>query len=194
MRRHLLLLAWLLPLVLAAQSPPPRKARPAPTGLKVLSAILDPNPNPLHPSSRIVTVLVQNTTDKTVVAHVLVLHEFSQNGTELNAGGAGMGIDWAEPDSRSDNTRHYILPGQIATIQLNANLEAANVIVNIAGLVYEDGSSEGEASKMFFITRQRQAQEAREAATKEPLGEKRMELERRAEWYENHGPKKGAEQ
>jgi hypothetical protein len=190
-RHHLLNAAWLLPLALLAQAPSPRKARPAPTGLRILSTTINPTTATLNPPTRgAVVVQVQNTTDKTVVAYALVIHEFDKDGNELNPGGAGVGIDHAEPESNPINTRNFILPGQIGSIGgYSANLETATVEASITGVVYEDCSSEGEFARMFFITRQTRAREARDEATKEQ-GEKKSQLEKRAAWYEAHGPVK----
>lgn len=159
--------------------------------MRILSTTIDPTTATLNPPTRgAVVVKVQNTTDKTVVAYVFVIHEFDKDGREINPGGAGFGIDYADPDSSPNNTWNFIQPGQIGTIQGYhvSNPETVTVEVAPTGVVYEDRSSEGAAAQMIFATCQRRAQEAREAAAKEPPGEKRTELERRAVWYATHGP------
>jgi hypothetical protein len=193
MNRHILIVAWLLPLVLLAQAPSARrKPRPAPTGLKILSTTLEP-PTTINTDPpmviRPVPVKVQNVTDKTVVGYVLAYQEFDQEGKKMGDS-HGAGIDFADPDSNPNNTRNFILPGQLATLSPFSvgNPETDRVEAAVIGVVYEDNSSEGEAAQMLFITRQKHAQEATEKAAKEPPGERKTQLEKPAAWYEAHGP------
>lgn len=95
-------------------------------------------------------------------------------------------VDYAGTDSMNHPER-FILPGQVRSIPIySAGLKTVRVSVTLTGLVYDDRSSEGDAARIVFNTRERNAREAREAATKEPPGEKRAALEKRAEWYEAH--------
>ena len=159
-----------------------------PKGLKILSTTLDA-PTPLNPELRPVTVKVQNVTDKAIVAHAFVVHEFDRDGKEINPGGAGVGRDFAGPNPSPTDTENVIPPGQIRSVEVySANLKAVTVNVTVAGVVYDDRSSEGGAARMFFITRQRNAQELRAAAAQEQPGKRKTDLEKQAEWYEAHGP------
>ena len=186
MLRKLFLPSVLMGLLMMAQTPAVHgKARPAPTGLKILDTTLGP-PTPLNPELRPVIVTAQNTTNKTVVAYAFRTHEFDADGREINPGGAGVGMDHAAPDASPLSTKNFIPPGAIRTFSVySAHLAAVRVEVALTALVYEDRSSEGE-SWMFFDERQEHAREARVLAAQEPPGEKRAALEKRAEWYEAH--------
>lgn len=167
-------LAALLATSLVAESPP--------AGLKVLSIAIDPQ-------TRGVTVEVQNVTDKTIVANAIVYWEKLSDGSNLNPEGAGIAMDYADPDN--SGVKEFIRPGQIATIRgYSTSPEVVSVEATVAAVVYEDRTSEGKLAPMLFATRQRQAKAFREAAAKETDGERRAELERRAEWYETNGPKR----
>lgn len=178
--RHRLSLAWLLPLVLFAQ------ASVAPTGLKILSTTLG-EPLPSHPNLRQVTVTVQNITDKTVVAHAFRVHEFDENDQEIRPGGAGVIRDFAGP-GLMNQAEMFIRPGQVVSIPIySAGPKTARVNVNLVGLVYEDRTSEGgNIAGIIFNARANNARQAREAAAKEPPGEKRLALEKQADWFEGH--------
>jgi hypothetical protein len=165
-------------------------------GLKILSTTLDSTTQDLtDPSGKLlkvrnVIVHVQNTTDdKTVVAYALVVHEFDKDGKEINPGGAGVGVDHAGPDNYPNETSQFIQPGQLGSIRnYSAGPETVSVEATITGVVYEDCTWEGAAARMTFLGRQNSARRAREEAA-QAQGSRKAELERRAEWYEAHGPK-----
>jgi hypothetical protein len=174
------LMACVLPGSLSSQTSA-RKALAAPTGLKILSTTIDPE-------TRAVIVHVQNTTNRTAVAFSLTFHQFDQDGKDTTPDGYGVAVDHAEPYSLPNETGQFIQPGQLDSIQLtSANPGTISVTATIVGVVYEDRSAEGLAAQLFFISRARNAREAREQAAQEQ-GEKKAQLEKRAEWYEAHGP------
>jgi hypothetical protein len=172
------------------------KAPPAPvTGLKILSTTIDPTTPDIPDQSgniikvRSVIVRVQNTTDKTVVAYAIVVHEFDKDGKEINPGGAGVGVDHAGPDNYPNETSQFIQPGQLGSIRnYSTGPETVSVEAAIAGVVYEDCTWEGAAARMTFLGRQDSARKARAEAA-QAQGARKAELERRAKWFEDHGPK-----
>ena len=147
-------LAWLVPLSLLAQTPQPAKKRPAPppTGLKILSTTIDPTTQDITDQSgniikvRAVIVHVHNTTNKTVVAYALVIHEFNKDGNEIHPGGAGS--DHAGPGNYPNETRQFIQPGQIGSIGLySVGPETMRAEATITGVVFEDQTWEGAAAR-----------------------------------------------
>lgn len=188
MRHRLVLL--LVPVILAAA--PAAKNRPAPTGLKILSApVLEPA---TELGGRPVAVTVQNLTDKTIVAVAALFEEFRADGThtytEPENFARGVGMDWDGPNSAELDPSHHawIRPGQVTNLRLYAtgNSETASVKVTITGIVYDDRTSEGSQAEMLFHGRREDGQRAREAARQEKSPSKRALLEKQAEWYETH--------
>jgi len=174
-------LVCLAPLSLVAQQTKAPPERPV-TGLKVLSTTIDPQ-------GREVTVRVQNTTNRTAVAWAFSFHQFDATGTDTTPEGYGVDIDHAGPNALPHDTGMWIKPGQIGSIQLTAaNPGTVSVTATVAGVVYEDLTAEGRAARLFVNSRAKSAQEAREAAAKEPSAEKKAELERKAAWFEAHSP------
>jgi hypothetical protein len=172
-----------IPISLLAQ-PTTTKAPSPVTGLKVLSATIDPK-------TRAVTVRVQNTTDKTIVGSAVVYHEFGADNRQITpAEGAGMLNDYNGPDNPSHTG--FILPGQIGTIRGYAAGpdNGSRVEATIVSVIFEDDSTEGTTApaQMMFTTRRNQGKQAREQAAKE-TGARKAELERKAEWFEAHSPK-----
>jgi hypothetical protein len=78
-----------------------QNAKTEPKGLIVTSAVLDP-------TTRQLTVGLQNTSAKTIVAYTLHLLELDENGRTIFE--VGSGYDFLDPD----NTSGYILAGQPA--------------------------------------------------------------------------------
>lgn len=186
--RHRLVL-MLVPVMLAAA--PEHRERPAPTGLRILSTTLEPPTSPN--SGRPVALMVENITDKTIVAIVATFEEFRADGTHTYPPGNethGVGMDHDGPSPLDPRHEDWIRPRQTTTIRLYAtgNPETASVRATIAGLIYEDRTSEGNAAQMIFLDREKSGREAREAASRESSPTKKKELEKRAEWYESHGP------
>lgn len=176
--------ATLLLVPLLAQSPPRKSPPPKPvTGLKAIGATLDRD---THDE----TIQIQNVSDRTATAYTLRIAEFDAQGNELgDANFRQVGFDWATPDADPNNTNNYILPGRIVSFSPGkAGLDAASVAATITAVVYDDGTHEG-LTQAFFLTRATRAREAREAAAKETSAQKKAELNKRAEWYEAHGPK-----
>lgn len=175
-------LILLVPLVTHAVASPPK----AITGLKILNTTVEKS----NADVRTVVVRVQNiTNDKTIVGYAFLARLFDKDAVQIGDP-AGTALDFADPDN--SNTRNFILPGQIATIQVigtTGERETVFAEVSVTGVVYEDSSSEGAGAQMFFATRRRRGQELREAAAKEQLGDRKADLERQAAWYEAHGPK-----
>lgn len=187
MKQRWLILAWLLPLILAAA--PEAKKRP-PTGLKILSTTLEA-PTSLSPGGRPVALTVQNVTDKTIVAVAGLFEEFRADGTHTypeNDAAHGVGMDFDGPNPADPGHHNWIRPGQVTTIRLFAvgNPETASVKATITGLIYEDRTSEGSDAQMIFQQRREQGEKAREAAGRETSPRKKAELEGVAKWFETH--------
>lgn len=187
MKQRWLILAWLLPLILAAA---PEAKKRTPTGLKILSAATLEAPTALNPKGRPVALTVQNITDKTIVAVAGVFEEFRADGThtysEDNAA-HGVAMDFDGPRPADPTHSNWIRPGQVTQLRLFAvgNPETASVKATITGLIYEDRTSEGMAD-MIFQQRREQGQKAREAASRETSPRKKAELEEVAKWFETH--------
>jgi hypothetical protein len=159
------------------KAPPKRPARPV-MGLRILSTTISPD--------RDIIIKVQNVTNKTVVGNAVLYIEFDKDGNRINPLGAGLLMDYAGPPPNPGSSE-FILPGQIGQIGgYHANLETVTVEARITGVVYDDRTAEGEKASLFFVGRLRDAQSARNQATKEASEEKRMKLEKRAEWYEQN--------
>lgn len=159
---------------------------PPVTGLKVLSTTIDPNAyNVGGQAVRDVIVKVQNATDKTVVAYLVIYLGFDQQGKPLGDGlGAGIANDYNGPEPGSD---HFILPGQIGTIRGYAvGPETASVEARIDGVVYQNDTAEGTKAHVFFESRARRASEIREASGREVSLDKKAESEQQAQWFEIH--------
>ena len=166
------------------------------TGLKVLSAAIDPKPDNIpDPSGKIIkvrslTVKVQNTTDKTIVGYAVVYHELDLNNHQVgSAEGAGMLADHNGPNNPSHTG--FILPGQIGTITGYAvGPDTVSVEAVIVTVLFEDDSVEGapNPAHMMFTSRRNAGKRYREQAAQE-TGAKKAELERKAEWFEAHTPK-----
>lgn len=171
------LLLLMPPLTHALPSPP----KPV-SGLKVIGASLD-----LDTQEEMIQV--QNVSNKTAVAYLLRFVEFDASGNEIgDANFRQGGWDWAEPNADPNNTSNFILPGRIVSLPGKASPDAVSIAATVTAVVYEDGTHEG-LSQGFFATRATRAREAREAAAKETSTQKKAELNKRAEWYEAHGPK-----
>jgi len=184
MRRHLVLAALCAAVSLCAQPIKERPKRPS-TGLKVLSATIDEK-------TRTIVVEVQNTTEKTAVGHAVVYWESAGDGRLITPlEGAGIAIDYAGP---VPNEKEFIRPGQVFTIHdgYAVSPEAVSAEAVVISVIYQDDSVEGSPTRMYFDLRQRQAKTARDQAAKE-TGDRKTELERRANWFESHSAQQGAE-
>ncbi len=173
----------LIPISLLAQTPPPEKKLPTRpvTELKAVGASLDTNTHD-------VTVHLQNLSPKTVVAYSLEIKEFDAQDKEIgDSRFNGVGFDWAgpEPNPSADN---FIPPGRtVSIVPGKTSPDALSVEATVTTVIYEDATWEGLAQG-FFQTRAAHGREAREAAA-DAQGPRKTELEKRAQWFETHGPK-----
>jgi hypothetical protein len=141
---------YVLALVFGAMS---ASAVSPPTGLRVLLATLD---IPTHQ----VTLQLNNSTDKTVVAYVLETKGYDADGKQVEDGGGGW--DFLAMDPNSPDIARYIPPGRTITTVTYVSPQSLSVIVSVMGVVYLDRTLEGIAGTVFDAP-SRQAKVARQA-------------------------------
>ena len=136
-----LLLALLLPASLSSQ--------PAPKGLQVLSATLDPEAHE-------VTVQLQSSTSKTVVAYSLTIQ--SLDSAQARIGSREVEFDYAAPEPNA-GAKNFIAPGGtgVATLSVAPDVQFARV--SVFALVFEDLTFEGDPN-WIFEDRRRKAEAA----------------------------------
>lgn len=132
-----LLSALLLPASLSSQ--------PAPKGLQVLSATLDPEAHE-------VTVQLQSSTSKTVVAYSLTIQ--SLDSAQALIGSREVEFDYVGPEPNS-GAKNFIAPGGtgVATLSVAPDVQFARV--SVFALVFEDLTLEGDAGWIFTGRRRR---------------------------------------
>lgn len=138
-----LLLVLLLPASLSSQ--------PAPRGLQVLSATLDQEKHE-------VTVQLQNTSNKTVVAYSLTIN--SLDSAQHSVGSREVEFDYVGPEPNS-GAKNFIAPGGtgVATVSVAPDVPLARV--SVFALVFDDLTFEGDTN-WIFEDRKRKAEAARQ--------------------------------
>jgi hypothetical protein len=133
-----LLLVLFLPASLSSQ--------PAPKGLQVLSATLDPEKH------EIAVDLRNTSTSKTVVAYSLTIK--SLDSAQHPVGSREVEFDFVGPEPNS-GSRNFIPPGGtgVATVSVAPDVQLARV--SVFALVFEDLSFEGDSGWIFHNRRLR---------------------------------------
>lgn len=145
-----------------------------PKGLVVASTSVDPATGDL-------TVGLQNTSGKTIVAYGLVVKQLDKTGKIITD--PGFGWDFLEPDGDP----RYILPGQPSTIWATKIVDKkVSVKVSVVSVIYLDQTYEGpEASSAIFNARMSAAADIRKLlAEKNHTPAEKARLEKRAAFYE----------
>ena len=166
-------------LVYAQQSRPSTPVK----GLSVTSALLERKP---YAPGRLLTVGLQNNSDKTIVAYSLLVTELDGQGNKLSQ--SGMGWDYLPPDGT--DTSHFINPGQPATVEGFSTFDdrIASVKVTVDAVVYLDRTYEGTAGPVgaIFDHRLHDLQRTRKRLAEEKLSPaERAALEKHAAFIQD---------
>lgn len=153
----------------------PGQKPPEVKGLVVTSTVLDPSTHQL-------TVDLQNTSTKTIVAYAVLITQLDATGKTVIE--SGVGWDYLEPDGEP----HYILAGRPATVEATKILDktVVSVKVSVTGVIYIDRTYEGPGpSGGMFDGRMRTAAEIRKILAEEQhTAAEKTKLEKRAAFYE----------
>ena len=134
-----------LPLVLLL--PASLSSQPAPKGLQVLSATLDPEAHE-------VTVQLQSSTSKTAVAYSLTIKSFDS--TQQPVGSKEVEFDYIGPEPNS-KARDFIPPGGTGMATVSVTPDVQFVQVSVYALVFEDLTFEGDPGWIFTVRRREAA-------------------------------------
>jgi hypothetical protein len=151
-----------------------QNAKTEPKGLIVTSTVLDP-------TTRQLTVGLQNTSAKTIVAYTLHLLELDENGRTIFE--VGSGYDFLDPD----NTSGYILAGQPAGGLGLPRIDDRSVVsvkADVIAVVYLDGTYEGIGGIVFDGRINKAASIRKDLAEEKHTPAEKTRLEKRAAFFE----------